>query len=206
MADVFLILHGWGGNKPAHWQEHLALRLTETGADVRSPKMPNPMAPNPKAWMEALHAALGEIPGDATLTVLAHSLGAINWMHHAAMSQEPNFQQPGPKADRVLLVAPPYVIREIPPLDAPPGSADFFPPPLSCAGIVALSRETILIASDTDDYATFDQSSAYAAGQGLDIQKLPGGGHISPYYGYGEWPWVFEWAMRRASLPPVGNQ
>ena len=22
--DVFLILHGWGGNKPAHWQEHLS--------------------------------------------------------------------------------------------------------------------------------------------------------------------------------------
>jgi len=206
MSEVFLILHGWGGNKPAHWQEHLAAKLTEAGADVRYPKMPDPMVPDPVAWMGALHTALGEIPGDATLTVLAHSLGAINWMHHAAMSQDAGFERPGPQADRVLLVAPPYVIREIPPLDAPPGAADFFPPPLSPTGIAALARETVLIASDTDDYATFDQSAAYAAGLGADIQKLPDGGHISPYYGYGEWPWALDWALRRAGLPPLPNK
>jgi predicted alpha/beta hydrolase family esterase len=122
-------------------------------------------------------------------------------MHHAAMAD-----RPGPKADRVLLVAPPYVIREIPPLDAPPGASDFFPPPLSKEGIAELANQTVLIASDTDDYATFDQSSAYAAGLGIEIQKLPGGGHISPYYGYGEWPWVLEWALRRADLPPQPNK
>ena len=46
-SEVFLILHGWGGNKPAHWQEHLAAKLIEAGADVRYPKMPDPMAPDP---------------------------------------------------------------------------------------------------------------------------------------------------------------
>lgn len=200
MADVFLLLHGWGGNKPAHWQEHLARGLQAAGADVRSPKMPDPMAPNPAAWMDALHAALADIPADATLTVLAHSLGAINWMHHAAMNR-----QIGPQAARVLLVAPPYVIREIPPLDAPPGAADFFPPPLSKAGIAAVGHDTVLVASDTDDYATFDQSSAYADGLSVPIHKLAGAGHISPFYGYGEWPWVLDWALRRANLPPLPN-
>ena len=201
MAEVFLILHGWGGNKPAHWQEHLVQRLTAAGMDVRYPKMPEPMAPDPQAWMEALHATLAEIPADATLTVLAHSLGAINWMHHAAMSEHP-----GPQADRVLLVAPPYVIREIPPLDAPPGAAGFFPPPMAKEGIATLSRETVLVASDTDDYATYDQSSAYADGLGIPIYKLAGGGHISPYYGYGEWPWVLDWALGKAALPPQPNK
>ena len=34
--NVFLILHGWGGNKPEHWQEHLNSKLKEAGAtDVR---------------------------------------------------------------------------------------------------------------------------------------------------------------------------
>ncbi len=200
MADVFLILHGWGGNKPAHWQEHLARGLQAAGANVHYPKMPDPMSPNPSAWMDALHAALADIPADATLTVLAHSLGAINWMHHAAMHVP--F---GPQAERALLVAPPYVVREIPPLDAPPGAANFFPPPLSKSGIAALARETIIVASDTDDYATFDQSSAYADGLGVPIHKLAGAGHISPFYGYGEWPWVLDWALRRAALPPLPN-
>jgi predicted alpha/beta hydrolase family esterase len=204
MADVFLILHGWGGNKPEHWQEHLVKALEAAGQDVRYPKMPDPMAPRPEAWMAALHEALAAIPADATLTVLAHSLGAINWMRHAAMVGD-GAGRPGPQAERVLLVAPPYVVREVPPLDAPPGAADFFPPPFSQAGIATLSRETVLVATDTDDYATFDQSSAYADKLGIPIEKLAGGGHISPYYGYGAWPWVLDWALRRAALPPQPN-
>ncbi len=206
MSDVFLILHGIGGNKPAHWQEYIAAKLTEAGADVRYPKMPEPTAPNTGAWMTALHAALAEIPGDATLTVLTHSLGAVNWIRHAAMSQEAGFERPGPKADRVLLVAPPYAVPEILPLDFPASTAAFFPPTLSKEGIAALANQTVLVASDSDDYATYDQSAAYADGLGIEIYKLPGAGHISPYYGYGDWPWVLDWALRRASLPPLPNK
>ena len=40
--DIFLILHGWGGNKPAHWQEHLYNALTDAGKKVHYPKMPTP--------------------------------------------------------------------------------------------------------------------------------------------------------------------
>ena len=75
MSEVFLILHGWGGNKPEHWQEHLAAGLTAAGRTVHYPKMPDPMAPNPDAWMTALHRALAAIPADAALTVLAHVAG-----------------------------------------------------------------------------------------------------------------------------------
>ncbi len=206
MSNIFLILHGWGGNKAEHWQEHLARELTAAGKDVRYPKMPEPMAPNPDKWMDGLHHVLEDVPADANLTVLAHSLGAINWMRNAAMAEGMGNARPGPVADRVLLVAPPYVMHEIPPLDAPPGAADFFPPALSKPGIAAVSRETVLVASDTDDYATFDQSAAYADGLGVPLEKLAGGGHISPYYGYGEWPWVLEWALGQASLPPRPNR
>ena len=154
--------------------------------------------------MTALHDALAAVPEGADLTVLAHSLGAINWMRHAAMVSTMG-TPPGPQAARVLLVAPPYVVREIPPLDAPPGAADFFPPVLSKAGIAAIGRETVVIASDTDDYATFDQTAAYADGLGVPIEKLAGAGHISPYYGYGEWPWVLDWCLGLTSLPPQPN-
>ncbi len=205
MANAFLLLHGWGGNKPGHWQEHLARELAVAGHDVHYPKMSDPLNPEPQAWMDMLHTALSAIPADAELTVLTHSLGAINWMHHAAMAQGMGESRPGPQAARVLLVAPPYVIREIPPLDLA-GAAQFFPPPLDKAGMALVSRETILVASDTDDYATFDQSSAYADGLGIAPQKLAGAGHISPYYGYGAWPWALDWALGRAFLPPQTNK
>ncbi|RYE65606.1 MAG: hypothetical protein EOO81_12480, partial [Oxalobacteraceae bacterium] len=54
MEDIYLILHGWGGNKPAHWQEHLYTALTEAGKTVHYPKMPEPTAPNKEAWLARL--------------------------------------------------------------------------------------------------------------------------------------------------------
>src|SRR6266700_6531083 len=85
--DVFLLLHGWGGNKPAHWQEHLYQKLTGAGAKVHYPKMPTPEAPDLNGWQARLRGELAEIAEqspDARLHVLAHSLGSINWMHFAA--------------------------------------------------------------------------------------------------------------------------
>ena len=199
--DIFLILHGWGGNKPEHWQEHLNNKLTEAGAKVFYPKMESPMAPDLTKWVQRATKELLDIKSqfpDSPLTVLAHSLGSITWMHLAAAQSASS----GPLADRVLLVAPPYVLPQAPPPDAPPSVTAFFPPPLDPAPIKALAQETVIVASDTDDYATFDQTSGYAAKLEIPIHLLKGAGHISPYYGYGEWPWVLEWCLRRAELPP----
>ena len=201
-TDTFLVLHGWGGNKPAHWQEHLVAGLREAGATVHYPQFPDPAAPRLAAWLARLNeevAALPTGPDAPPLTVLTHSLGAITYLHWAAA-------RPGsapPLADRVLLVAPPYVLPQAPPVDAPPTVAEFFPPPLVPDALARAARETVLVASDTDDYATFDQSGGYAAKAGVPIHLLKGAGHISPYYGYGPWPWVLDWCLRRADLPPV---
>ncbi len=192
-----LILHGWGGNKPEHWQEHLARGLSEAGVEVHAPKMPNPMYPVPEAWLSEIRQALGGIADKSRLTVVAHSLGAISWMHLAASSEGDLL------AERVLLVAPPYVIPEIPPLDAPPGVPAFFPPPLSEGGVRAAAGETAIIASDNDDYATYEQTDAYAKRLGVTLYKLEGAGHISPYWGYGDWPWILQWCLHQAELPPL---
>ena len=198
--DVFLILHGWSGNKPEHWQEHLVGKLRAEGRTVVYPKMPDPAAPDLQAWLEAMNEALRTATQDANarVTVLAHSLGSITWMHLAAQPNMRTVQS----VDRVLLVAPPYMLSQAPPPDVPPTVAAFFPPPLDAAAIKALAHETVIVASDTDDYATFDQTSGYAAKLDVPVHLLKGAGHISPYYGYGEWPWALEWCLRRAELPP----
>ena len=201
MSEIFLILHGRGGNAPDHWQEHLARGLRDAGHDVRYPRFSTPDDPDLGAWLAELRAAMDGIPDTADLTVFAHSLGSILWMHHAASG----FVN-GPRASRVLLVAPPYIVREIPLAGQPPGNAAFYPPPMGAKGIVDAGRETAIVASDTDDFATFAQAEAYAAALGVPIYKLAGAGHISPFYGYGEWPWALDWALGRAALPPSPNK
>jgi len=195
-TDVFLILHGWGGNKPAHWQEHLNTALATAGETVHYPKMPEPMHPEPTAWLARLDEELAAIGTGKKMTVVAHSLGAITWLHYTATRATRQI------ADRVLLVAPPYVIREIPPTDAPPGANDFFPPPLDADAVARAAGETHIVASDTDDYATFEQTKAYSDRLNIPIHLLKGAGHISPYWGYGEWPWVLDWCLGRAGMPP----
>ena len=196
MAErTFLILHGWGGNKPEHWQEWLVPKLQEEAWDVRYPKMPDPGAPRLAAWISRLHEAARELSPNSKTTVVCHSLGAITWLHYASAAR-------GQIADRVLLVAPPYVSRDLPPADTPPGIAGFFPPPLDAAAIKRASRETILICGENDCYGTEDQLKAYADTLEIPMHTLPGAGHVSPYWGYGEWPWVLDWCLGRADLPP----
>ncbi len=199
---VVLILHGWGGNKPEHWQEHLFARLSAENVPVYYPALPNPANPNPHDWLNSIRRELGAIARfhpEVPLTVVAHSLGSIAWLHFVgAMAASPDRI-----ADRVLLVAPPYLMACAPPQDAPPGAAEFFPPPLYPSAIHGTSRETVIVSSANDDYITFDQAGGYAAALQIPLHKLEGAGHISPYYGYGQWPWVEEWCLGRAELPPL---
>jgi uncharacterized protein len=199
-SELFLILHGWGGNKPAHWQEHLAAKLIEAGKTVVYPKMPVPTAPNLEDWQACLASTIDEIRekhAGAEVTVLAHSLGCINWIIYTAAHPVD-----APIASRVLLVAPPYVVPEIPPIDVPPGVTRFFPPPTAPASLLSACENTVIIASDNDDYATVDQTAGLALKLGVTMHVLHKAGHISPYYGYGEWPWVYSWCVGDADLPP----
>jgi hypothetical protein len=87
----------------------------------------------------------------------------------------------------------------------------FFPPPMDAAAIARAAGETHIIATDTDDYATFEQSKAYADRLRIPIHLLAGAGHISPYWGYGEWPWVRDWCLgratfRRSRAPPTRSR
>jgi predicted alpha/beta hydrolase family esterase len=194
-SDIFLLLHGWGGNKPEHWQEWLYGRLSDAGARVHYPKMPNPAAPRLGAWLARVHDEVKTLPAGADVTVLCHSLGAITWMHYVAAVERQI-------AGRVLLVAPPYVSRDLPPADTPDGIAGFFPPPLDSEAIHRAARETVLICGENDCYGTEDQTKAYADRLGIPMHVLPGAGHVSPYWGYGEWAWVLDWCLTRAGLPP----
>src|SRR4051812_26368595 len=107
----FLILHGYEGSGPGHWQHWLADRLERGGADVAFPDLPDADAPDLAAWRDALDAELGALGEEPV--VVCHSLGCLLWLHHVAAG--------GRRAGRLLLVAPPSEAG------APPELVSFFP-------------------------------------------------------------------------------
>src|SRR3954466_5009270 len=90
----YLILHGYQGSGPGHWQSWLAGRLRSSDAGVRFPDLPDANEPQLELWL----GAPGRGP-DGERVVICHSLACLLWMHHVARGGKP--------AARLLLVAPP---------------------------------------------------------------------------------------------------
>lgn len=171
---TYLILHGWQGSGPGHWQTWLAARLRSAGAAVHYPDLPDADNPALHVWLDALKAELdliGEPP-----VVICHSLACVLWLHHVAAGGAP--------AERVLLVAPPSAAG------VPEELQGFFPAPS------VVPENARLVCSDDDPYCPEGAANVYP----LETDLLAGQGHINPDAGYGDWPAVEAWA-REGALP-----
>jgi predicted alpha/beta hydrolase family esterase len=181
----YLILHGYLGSGPGHWQTWLAGRLRATEAAVYYPDLPDAESPQLRSWLEALEGELDSIAEPPI--VLCHSLACLLWLHHAAGGGKP--------ASRVLLVAPPSEAG------APDALASFFPVALDAAAVAASAPDGArIVASDDDPYCPEGAAEVYGGPLGLVTDTLPGKGHINPDAGYGPWDAVDAWA-RDGTVP-----
>jgi predicted alpha/beta hydrolase family esterase len=199
-----VILHGWEGSGPDHWQSWLAYQLRAAGREVRFPDLPDPDKPVLAPWLDALVRTLAGLPDDG-FDVVAHSLGAALWLHHVAAVGE------SPRPARVVLVSPPS------PQTAIPEIASFFPVPLDVDVVrrsagggtpasavggppgkvgVAGGGGTVLVGSDTDPYTPEGIAVAYGLPLKMPTTIVPGGGHLNAEAGYGEWPAMLDWCGR----------
>jgi predicted alpha/beta hydrolase family esterase len=178
----FLILHGWQGSGPDHWQSWLAERLTAAGEDVRYPDLPEPDHPRVEEWAQALHEQLADMPGERV--VLCHSLACLLWAHAAAKIAD---ERP---ADRVLLVTPPCPVSPI------PEAKSFYPTPLDAEAVRASAHELRVVATDNDPYCPAGAERSFARPLNAEVDVLPGAGHVNPEAGFGPWPAVEAWCRR----------
>lgn len=177
-----VILHGWEGSGPGHWQSWLAAQLRSAGREVRYPELPVPNQPELDAWLDTLRNALAGL--DDGFDVVAHSLGAVLWLHHVAATAQ------SPRPARVALVSPPS------PQTAIPEIASFFPVPLDIDVVRRSADGTVLVGSDADPYTPEGIAVAYGLPLKMPTTIIPGGGHLNPEAGYGEWPAVLDWCGR----------
>ena len=178
----FLILHGWQGSGPDHWQTWLAERLAAQGEDVRYPDLPEPDEPHAQAWEDALLTELTELRGAPT--VVCHSLACLVWARAAARIARTR------RSERVLLVAPPCPVTPI------PGVRALYPTPLDPEAVAATADEARVVCSDADPYCPAGAERSFARPLGLPIDILPGAGHLNTEAGYGPWPAVEAWCLK----------
>ena len=178
-----VILHGWQGSTGEHWQAWLADQLRAADREVRFPDLPGADLPDLDAWLSALAHTLDGLPADG-FDVVAHSLGAILWLHHVARSSE------SPRPARVALVAPVSPHTDIAEL------ASFFPVPIDIDRVRRGADGTVLVAGDDDPYTPEGIADAYARPLKIPTTVIAGGGHLNVDAGYGPWPAMLDWCGR----------
>lgn len=177
MALRVLILHGWNGSEPPHWQEWLAKKLESEGIVVSFPELPDKDHPDKEAWIAT---ALGEIERFKPNAVVCHSLGCTLWFHIVN-----NHTVEG--IEKLLLVSPPYNKTEIPTI------ATFFPVETPKT---LQAAESLMIVSDDDPYLSMKQAGDLF--QTLDIKTkiLQEAGHINAESGFGPLPPAYDFLIK----------
>jgi predicted alpha/beta hydrolase family esterase len=175
-----LILPGYGGSGPEHWQTlweraHPEFRRVEARDWDR---------PDRDEWVAALEAAVKE-SGPETILV-AHSLACLQVAHWAAEHPES-----ARTVHAALLVAPPDPDQP----DFPDMITGFSPLPLK-----PLPFPALVVGSTNDPYATPEFTEGCAKGWGARFVSVGAKGHVNASSGLGEWE--EGWAL----LEQIGNQ
>jgi len=159
----YLIVPGWGGSDPTHWQTHwqreLGARRIEV-ADWDAPRLAD--------WLRALDEAVRGV--EVPPVLIAHSLGCIAVARWAAGASRP--------VRGALLVAPSDLDRE----GCPAVLREFAPVPRG-----RLPFPARVVASDNDPYAALPRAQQMASDWGAAVTVLFGAGHINVASGHGPW-------------------
>ena len=160
-----LMLPGWNGSGPRHWQSIWQRQRPEIGR-VEQSSWTEPVLGDWAAALEgAVHAARSPV------LLVAHSLGCALVSHWARAGS----------AGRVagaLLVAPADV--DDPSLGTP---RTFSPIPWE-----PLPFPSWVVASRNDPYATFERAATFARAWGAQLLDAGKSGHINVESGHGAWP------------------
>jgi hypothetical protein len=163
-----------------------AAELRNQGNQVWYPQFPNPDFPDSQDWQALLNqeAAMMDEVESGEKIVIAHSLGAVNWLLGALTDQFPK------PFDRVLLVAipDPAVTSQAPGIK---GEALDYQHPNLVAQIHKWAKSITVLASDKDRWQP--NGPGFYDSLGLETLIFPGAGHFSADDGFGVYQGIAKW-------------
>jgi predicted alpha/beta hydrolase family esterase len=168
----YLILPGYGGSGPMHWQTWWEAR-DPAFRRIRQKDWDHPVR---GVWVETLERAVAASPGDVVL--VAHSLACLLVAHWGAATGSELDPRLKAKVKAALLVGPPDPDGPAFPRDA----MGFAPIP---AG--PLPFPSLLIASTDDPYASVDFCLRRSQDWGSRFEVIGPKGHINADSGLGAW-------------------
>jgi predicted alpha/beta hydrolase family esterase len=166
MPGPVLIIPGFGGSGPDHWQSRWQARLT----GARRVEQADWDRPHRADWIARLDEAVAS--AEHAPILVAHSLSCALVACWAATCARP--------VHAALLVAPADVESDA---RTPPEAHVFRPLPM-----MRLPFRTIVVASRDDPYVAFDRATVMATAWGAELADAGNAGHVNPASGYGEWP------------------
>lgn len=175
---MIVLVYGYDGSGPEHWQRWLARELERRKVALTFPELPEPTAPQKDVWVRELQHIVDSSP--TPVTFVAHSLGC--W----AVDHLLNARGTG-NVHAALLVAPPspYLLFEA--VDS------FLPPPQNASAWAPIAARSLLVGSDDDDFTSPEEFEQISRKLGVGLHLLSGAGHINTASGYGPWPFALEW-------------
>ncbi len=179
-AAMIVIVHGYDGSGPGHWQHWLHRELEGRGVPVAFPQFSAPVEPVADVWVAELDAVIERSAEPVRL--VAHSLGV--WAVDHLLSRK----GAGP-IEAALLVAPPSPWSLFEPIQS------FLPPPRSREAWAPLRDASLLLGSDNDDLAGEEEFVELGERLGVECQILRGAGHINAAAGFGPFPLALEWSL-----------
>lgn len=162
ISPRILIVPGWRGSGPGHWQSLWAEQLP----NAERVEQDDWLTPHREAWVQRLEETVLARPGP--VVIVAHSLGCIATTHMGA--------QAAARVAGALLVAPADPERRA-------QLSDFAPAP--CA---PLAFRSVLVASSNDPFCPIRLAGAYARAWGSELVRLQNAGHVNVESGHGAWP------------------
>ncbi len=180
MNDTVLIVPGYRGSGPAHWQTWVETKLPGS----RRVKHINWGKPELAVWSTQIHHALDE--SVHPVWIIAHSFGCL--ASAVAAAEDPE------KIAGIILVAP-----ADPELFSPDGIREYRNGNYQEMSVADLlpedplpSGKNIMITSRNDPWLSPERTRYWAKRWGCSMINLGNAGHINADSGYGPWPFLLE--------------
>lgn len=176
-----VVVHGYTASPAQNWFPWLAEQLEGAAPDVHVsvPEMPNPHAPQPAEWIDALQRAVPQV--DEHTHFVGHSLGCI-----AALLFLRD-KHPNKKIGSLTMVSG---FGET--ASTLPELSSFTEPKPSLAFSRKLTSNRIVLTSGDDEIVPWTYSQRLADEMDAPLLKLKTGGHFLDREGYTKFPFLLQ--------------